>query len=58
MPAAAAFSSSNRLTSVERLGVEERELLLDRDGQVGAALERRARLLEQLLVGNALRFTH
>ena len=42
----------------ERLRVEERELLLDRDRQIGAALEGRARLLEQLLVRNLLRFTH
>ena len=42
----------------ERLRIEERELLLDRDRQIGAALEGRPRLLEQLLVGNLLRFTH
>jgi hypothetical protein len=42
----------------ERVGVEERELLLDRDGQVDAAVEGRPSLLEQHLVRNLLRFTH
>ena len=43
VPAAAACSSSKRLTSVERLRVEQRELLLDRDREVRARLERLAR---------------
>ena len=34
VPCAAACSSSKRLASVERLGVEERELLLDREREV------------------------
>src|SRR5262245_46301390 len=42
----------------QRLGVEERELLLDRDREVGAAVERIARAPDQLVVGNLLRFPH
>ena len=42
----------------ERRRVEQRELLLDRDGEVGAALEALARRGEQLLVADPLLVTH
>ena len=58
VPAAAAMTSSNRLTRSSDDGVEERELLLDRDGQVGARLEALARLAQELVGGNALRLAH
>ena len=37
VPAAAACTSSKRFDELERRGVEERELLLDRDREVGAS---------------------
>ena len=58
VPAAAALSSSNRFDEPERLRVEERELLLDRDREVGARLERRAGRGELLLGGKALFLAH
>ena len=42
----------------ERLRVEDRELLLDGERQIGAGLVGSARRLEQLAVRNRLRFTH
>jgi len=42
----------------ERLRVEERKLLLDREREVGAGLELLARGADQLVVGQLLRFTH
>ena len=42
----------------ERLGIEQGELLLDRDGEVRAGLEVVARPADQLVVGQLLRFTH
>ena len=42
----------------ERLGVEQRELLFDRDGEVGACLERRAGGGELLLCRKALFLAH
>ena len=43
---------------VERLGIEERELLLDGDGEVGRGLELLARERDQLVRGEALLVTH
>ena len=43
---------------VERLGVEERELLLDGDREVGHGVERRARVREHLLVAEPLLLAH
>ena len=43
---------------VERLGVEERELLLDGDREIGHGLERLARLREHLLVPEPLLLAH
>src|SRR5579884_1277667 len=43
---------------VERVGIEERELLLDRDGEVGNLLEARARLREHLVVAEPLLVAH
>ena len=43
---------------VERDGVEQRELLLDGDREVGARVEALARLSEELVCGNALFVTH
>ena len=43
---------------LQRLRIEERELLLDGDGQVGPGVERLARLREQLLPGNPLLLAH
>src|SRR5581483_9611815 len=42
----------------ERLGIEERELLLDGEGEVGAALVRRLGVREQLLPRAALLLSH
>ena len=42
----------------ERLRVEEGELLLDRERQVGAAVVGLARLPDQLVVRDTRRFTH
>jgi hypothetical protein len=42
----------------ERLGIEEGELLLDRDGEVGAAVVGRAGVRQQLLVGDPLLVAH
>ena len=43
---------------VERLRLEDRELLLDRDGEVGRGLEPSARLRDQLVRRDALFVTH
>ena len=43
---------------LERLGIEERELLLDREREVGRRLEGRARRREQLLVADLLLVAH
>ena len=43
---------------VERLGVEQRELLLDREREVGAGLERRAGGCQHVLPGAALFLSH
>ena len=43
---------------LERVGVEQRELLLDREREVGAVVERRTRLREELLPGDALLLAH
>ena len=43
---------------LERLRIEQRELLLDRDGQVGAGVERLTRLREELLPRDALFLAH
>ena len=51
VPAAAAWTSSKRLHQVERAGIEERELLLHRDREVGARVEALARLAQELVVG-------
>ena len=42
----------------ERIEIEQRELLLDRDGQVGAGVELRARLRDELLPRDALFLAH
>jgi hypothetical protein len=43
---------------LERLGVEKRELLLDGEGEVGAAVERVPCVRQQLLPRDALLVTH
>ena len=58
MPCAAACSSSKRFVSVERLGIEDRELLLDRDREVLRLLELLAGGAELLLRAEALRVSH
>ena len=50
VPFAAACTSSKRFDEVERDRVEERELLLDRDGEVLGGVEALARVGEDLLV--------
>ena len=50
VPAAAAWTSSKRLTRSSELGIEQRELLLDGDGEVGARVEALARVAEELIV--------
>ena len=46
------------ICEIERVGVENGELLLDRDGEVGRGLELLARERDELVRGEALLVTH
>ncbi len=57
-PAGGGLDLLEAVREVERVGIEQRELLLDRDREVGRGLELRARLRDQLVRGEALFVTH
>ena len=57
-PAAAAYDLLEAVDHVERVGLEERELLLDRDREVRGRLEPLAGLAQELVGGNALLVAH
>ena len=57
-PARGGLDVLEAVREVERVRIEDRELLLDRDGEVGRRLELRARLRDQLVRGEALLVTH
>ena len=58
VPCAAACRSSKRFVELERLAVEDRELLLDGDGEVAAVLVRLERRTNLLVRAELLRVAH
>ena len=57
-PASRRLDVLEPIGEVERLGVEDGELLLDRDGEVGRGLELLACERDELVRGEALLVTH